>query len=72
MSIFDLEVYYKEDVNMAVKLDIKKNSYGEFVVRWIEDGRRIEAKCYYTDDKQDAVDTKKEMQKEIDRNKEVK
>lgn len=49
-----------------IKLDIKKNEYDEFVVRWIENGQRIESKCYYTDDRQDAVDTMAAMKKEIE------
>jgi hypothetical protein len=39
----------------------KDTNTGEWVVKWMTNGKRDEAKTYYTDDKQDAIDTMKEM-----------
>ena len=47
-----------------IKIDIKKKD-DEYCVRWIENGKRIEAKCYYTDDKEDANETAKLMKIEV-------
>jgi len=48
-----------------IKIDIKKKD-GEYCVRWLESGdgvgfTRIEPKCYYTTDKEDAELTAKSM-----------
>ena len=48
---------------MIIKIDVKKTD-GEYCVRWIQDGKRIESKCYYTDDKEDAEGTLRHMQGE--------
>ena len=49
-----------------VKLKIEKDrGTGEFVVKWIENGKFNDDKSYYTDDEQDAVDTMKDMVKRI-------
>ena len=48
----------------TIKIDIKRVD-GEYCVRWLEDGKRIESKCYYTDDLQDAKDTRELIIKHI-------
>jgi len=54
------------------KFDIKKDTeWDEFCVRCIIDGKRIESRCYYTDDKQDAIDTMSEMVEEEIRNQNI-
>jgi len=40
----------------------RKNAWGEYVVRCYKDGKRYDAGDYFTDDKQDAVDTKKHLE----------
>ncbi len=40
-----------------VVLHIKKNDFGEYEVVWEENGKRDEAKTYYTDDLEDAKNT---------------
>jgi hypothetical protein len=52
----------KGNIKLVVK---KKSSTGEWVVRWFENGKYIEDKSYFTDDKQDAIDTMKDMIKRI-------
>jgi hypothetical protein len=47
-----------------VKLSIAKLEHGEYKIRWIEDRKLIESKCYYTDDPDDANDTIKAMEDE--------
>jgi len=42
---------------------------GEYQVVVTVNGKRDEARTYYTDDKQDASDTKREMEKEEKKNK---
>ena len=45
-----------------IKLVLKKDpATQEFAVRWYEDGKYNEDKAYYTDDKQDAIDTMDDM-----------
>ena len=45
---------------IEVKLRIKRDSeWNEWRVEWIQDGIYDEDKTYFTDDKQDAIDTKK-------------
>jgi hypothetical protein len=39
---------------MIIKLKIKKNEWDEFEVQYLVDGKKDEAKTYYTDDKEDA------------------
>lgn len=51
---------------MSIYIDIKKTKYDEYCVRFIEDGRRIEARCYYTHDLEDAKDTRELMLKEVE------
>ena len=43
---------------LNVQLKIKKLD-NEYCILWIENGVIDEGKTYYTDDKQDAIDTKK-------------
>ncbi len=43
---------------------VKDQENDDYEVLWIEDGKRIEAKTYYTDDKEDAELTKTVMEKE--------
>jgi hypothetical protein len=45
------DMYYKRRTN-------------EWVVRVRKDGKRMEGRCYYTDDKEDAIETMMEMVKE--------
>lgn len=49
-----------------VKLILKKDpATQEFAVKWYEDGKYNEDKTYYTDDKQDAIDTMDDMIKRV-------
>ena len=50
-----------------IKIKIKKNEYDEYEVQWLEDGKKNEAKTYYTDDHEDALGTKAAMEKEAER-----
>lgn len=52
---------------MAIKIKIKKNEWDEFEVQWIENGKKNEAKTYYTDDEDDAITTKHQMRKEAEK-----
>lgn len=52
---------------MAIKIEIKRNEWDEFEVQWIVNGKKIEAKTYYTDDRDDAIATKCTMQKEAEK-----
>jgi len=45
------------------RYNIKKNEYGEYVVRCFEDGKYNEDKSYFTDDLKDAQATMKTMMK---------
>jgi hypothetical protein len=45
------------DGKVTLKLSPKRNEFGEFVVRWYDEGKRNEAKTGYTDDWDDAVGT---------------
>jgi len=46
------------EYNPRIVLKPRKNQYGEYVVAWYgDDGKYDEGKTYYTDDKQDAIDT---------------
>ena len=48
---------------MAAQFTIKrKSSTNEWVVVVYENNKRSEERCYYTDDKQDAIDTMVAMQ----------
>lgn len=49
---------------MVIKIKIKKNELGEFEVQWLEDGKKNEAKTYYTDDYDDAIITRNAMKRE--------
>lgn len=50
-----------------ITLKIKKNTQlDEYCVAYIIDGRKDEAKSYYTDNFSDAIETKKAMQREVD------
>ena len=49
---------------MAIKIKIVKNDFDEFEVQWIENGKKNEAKTYYTDDEDDAIMTRAAMRKE--------
>ncbi len=40
----------------------RKSETNEWVVRWYVNGKYDEGKTYYTDDKQDAVNTMKHLQ----------
>ena len=49
-----------------VKLVLNKDTAtGEFAVKYYEDGNYSEDKTYYTDDKQDAIDTMNDMIKRV-------
>jgi len=49
-----------------IKLSVQpKTDTGEWVVWWIENGRKNEAKSYFTDDKTDAMSTMQDMAKRI-------
>jgi len=61
------EVVTVEVVKPTLKLRYL-SGWGEWCVKWYdEDGKFDETKSYYTDDKQDAKDTMKMMQAEIDK-----
>jgi hypothetical protein len=52
---------------MAPHLTLKrKPETNEWVVQWVENGRVNDDKSYYTDDKQDAIGTMKDMQQRMD------
>jgi len=51
----------------VIRIDTILQIDGEYCVRWIENGKRIEAKCYYTNDKEDAYDTAKLMKIEAEK-----
>ena len=57
----------QEEYCPTVKIDIKKKR-GEFCVRWIEDGRRNEDRCYYTEDPNDAEGTAQVQREWAERN----
>ena len=50
-----------------VKIQMKKNDYGEYEVRWVDGGKVIKSKTYFTDDKEDAKNTMKLIQIDADR-----
>jgi len=51
---------------MGIQLKlVERKQWGEYEVRWIEDGKVIEDKSYFTDDKDDAVETMAIMKKSI-------
>jgi hypothetical protein len=55
--------------NPTIRLTLKRlPATNEWKVCWIEDGKLNEAKSYYTDDKKDAMDTMKVMQKQYKNN----
>lgn len=43
---------------------MRRPSTGEWVVRWTQGAMRIEARCYYTDDRDDAESTARAMARE--------
>lgn len=50
----------------AAKVEIKRDDdTNEYKVVWIENGKPIESKTYYTDDKDDAIITKKKMEESL-------
>jgi hypothetical protein len=50
-----------------IKLTLFNNKdYGEWIVKWWENGKWVESKSYYTDDKGDAISTMKHMRIEAD------
>lgn len=54
--------------NIEVKLRIKRYpEWNEWRVEWIQDGVYDEGKTYFTDDKQDAIDTKEAIIKAYSR-----
>ena len=55
---------FKKEHIMTIEIKIKKNEMDEFEVQWIEDGKKSEAKTYYTDDEDDAIMTKVAMEEE--------
>jgi hypothetical protein len=50
-----------ESIKHIISKPVKDHSTGEWVVKWMTNGKRDEDKTYYTDDKQDAIDTAKHM-----------
>ena len=54
----------KKPVKPIVQVRIVKNEWDEYEVQWIENGKKKEARTYYTDDKEDAQETAKAMRKE--------
>ena len=52
-----LKLNRRENKMINVTLKIKKND-GEYMVQWIENGVIDEGKTYYTDCKQDAIETR--------------
>jgi len=55
----------KNDVYPYIKTTIKRNAYGEWVVRLYLDGERQVGADYFTDDREDAVETADRMRAEI-------
>ena len=51
---------------MLIKIKIR-NINDEFQVQWIENGKKNEAKTYYTDDEDDAIATKHQMKREVEK-----
>ena len=51
----------KHTISKPVKVD------GEWVVKWMTNGKRNEDRTYYTDDKKDALDTMSEMIKQAEK-----
>jgi hypothetical protein len=58
------KMYY--NIEHDIRLKIIWTDDCDFVVRWTHKGKRIEDKCYYTDDLIDAKETLKAMAKEIE------
>ncbi len=54
----------------VITIKIEKNDFDEYEVQYLENGKKNEAKTYYTDDRDDAILTKKAMEKEIGNKKE--
>lgn len=50
---------------MAAKTTIKKNESGEYEVRFWNNGRLDENKTYFTDDREDAKNTKQQIDQQI-------
>ena len=50
---------------MRIQLKIRKNTWEEWEVRYLVDGVEDEGKTYYTDDYDDAVQTKESIEKGI-------
>lgn len=60
---------YAEGLDEGVKLRLKKvgDQFDvEYMVQWVENGKVNDAKSYYTQDKEDAVNTMRDMQRRID------
>lgn len=55
-----LSLHTRDGHEVTLKLK-RKASTDEWVVVWMEDGKRVEARCYYTDDKADAIYTMRHM-----------
>jgi len=61
-SLKKVEEKKDEIVVGKVKLKLEKDKgTGEWVVKWIENGKFNDDKSYYTDDKEDAIGTMKDM-----------
>ena len=50
----------------TVTLRIAKTDWDEFMVQWVEKGKVIELRSYFTTDKKDAEDTRMAMKKRIE------
>ena len=57
---------FEGNVAHIISKPVKDTSTGEWVVKWMTNGKRDEQKTYYTDDLKDAQDTAVQMQQHAD------
>lgn len=61
-ELLDMEESITEAVVHTISKPVKDTNTGEWVVKWMTNGKRDEDKTYYTDDLKDAQDTAKHLQ----------